>query len=258
MTQDVITALRAHALTRKLGTKTQTSKLQKTMLRAARARNIDLHIDGTEMRTKELGPSTQAAIRTLQARFGLPATGTMDPETFDRVHAAAASKPRKPVLVSAPDPTALKPIPRALRLNATNKDVPVLQRTLAFLGHAVNETEFKDTRFGASTRAAVLAFQKSAGCRRPVTSTGARSPRSTRPSSAPIPPPQPPRPASAEPSATPRGPASKARASSCAPAPSVAPASCWGSAPPWPTVSSICRTPRPSTPPPASRYPRCC
>lgn len=163
VTQDVITALRAHALTRKLGTKTQTSKLQKTMLRAARARNIDLHIDGTEMRTKELGPSTQAAIRTLQARFGLPATGTMDPETFDRVHAAAASKPRKPVLVSAPDPTALKPIPRALRLNATNKDVPVLQRTLAFLGHAVNETEFKDTRFGASTRAAVLAFQKSAG-----------------------------------------------------------------------------------------------
>lgn len=163
VTQDVITALRAHALTRKLSSKTQTSKLQKTMLRAARARNIDLHIDGTEMRTKELGPSTQAAIRTLQARFGLPATGTMDPETFDRVHAAAASKPRKPVLVSAPDPTALKPIPRALCLNATNKDVPVLQRTLAFLGHGVNETEFKETRFGASTRGAVLAFQKSAG-----------------------------------------------------------------------------------------------
>jgi peptidoglycan hydrolase-like protein with peptidoglycan-binding domain len=163
VTDELLTALREKALDAKLSTRTQITKLQRALLRAGRTVRLDLSIDGAELSAKQLGPSTEQAIRKFQTRFDLPATGQIDPTTFDRLRSVAASRPAHPSTVPTPDPSTLTRIPRALRLNATNKHVPQLQRALAFLGHTVLESELHDARFGRSTRSAVVAFQAAAG-----------------------------------------------------------------------------------------------
>ncbi len=161
-------ALAEHALTATLSTKRQTAKLQRALLRAARIRGISLQIDGAEMKSREQGPSTAAAIRTLQETWGLPVTGIIDVATFQRATSIAASRPGPPSLVSRPDPIDVRPVRRTLSLNSAGADVPVLQRALAFLGHPPADAELRAARFGRSTRLAVLAFQAEQG----LTQTG--------------------------------------------------------------------------------------
>ena len=156
-------ALREAALTQKLSSKRQTAKLQRTIARAARIRGLDATIDPAEMSARTAGDSTAAAVRALQASLGLPVTGTVDTQTYERLNSVAASRRAPAAKVSAPDPAALALVPRQLRLNATNKDVPSLQRALAFLGHPPAQKELAASRFGPSTRQAVIAFQAAHG-----------------------------------------------------------------------------------------------
>ncbi len=160
---NTVAALRETALTAKLSTKRQTYLLQRALRRAAKIRGLDVTIDQDEMRSRTVGASTEAAVRALQTSLGLPVTGTVDTKTFERISSVAASRRPPAPKVSAPDPTALTVIPRPLRLNMANKDVPTLQRTLAFLGHAPTQAELKAATFGASTRKAVIAFQAANG-----------------------------------------------------------------------------------------------
>jgi peptidoglycan hydrolase-like protein with peptidoglycan-binding domain len=155
-----ISALREAALAATLSTKRQTYLLQRKIRRAAEVRGLDVSIDSVETKSRVAGPSTQAAVRALQTSLGLPATGTVDAATFERISSVAASRRAPAFRVAAPDPTTLTTVPRQLRLNAINKHVPTLQRALAFVGHAPVESEFKAARFGPSTRKAVMAFQR--------------------------------------------------------------------------------------------------
>lgn len=152
-------ALREVALTSRLSTKRQTYLLQGKIQRAAKIRGLDLTLDTSETKSRTVGPTTQAAVRALQESLGLPATGTVDTATFDRINSVAASRRPPAPRTAAPDPSALTLIPRNLRLNAANKNVPALQRALAFFGHAPLEAELKASKFGPSTRKAVIAFQ---------------------------------------------------------------------------------------------------
>ena len=163
VTPEVVGGLRAKALERQLGTKRQVALLQRAVLRAGRIARVPVSIDRTEMAQRQLGPSTQQAVRTLQTHFQLPATGQVDPVTFDRLRSVAASRPVKRAHTPTPDPSALTRVPKALRLNMTNRHVPQLQKALTFLGHPVVESEVHDATFGASTRKAVLAFQATNG-----------------------------------------------------------------------------------------------
>ena len=155
-------ALRERALTAQLSTKRQVGILQRAVLRAARVKGIQVSIDAAEMKSRSFGPSTQTAIRQLQAALKLPATGTIDPATHARITSVAASRALPKPLVPRQDPSTLQTVPRTLRLNANNKHVPTLQRALTFLGHPVDEREFKAATYGGSTRQAVIAFQRSA------------------------------------------------------------------------------------------------
>ncbi|MGI5241937.1 neuraminidase-like domain-containing protein [Dactylosporangium sp. CA-139066] len=155
--------LKDAALAVTLSSKRQQGMLQRKLLRAAKIRGLDIAIDQQELRAREAGATTQAAVAALQASFGLPVTGTVDTLTFERISSVAASRRAPAATVARPDPADVRPVNRVLRLNMTNKDVPGLQRALAFVGHAPVAAELKAARFGGSTRAAVLAFQRASG-----------------------------------------------------------------------------------------------
>lgn len=154
-----LAALRQSSLTATLSSHRQTRILQRTLLKAASIRKVEVHIDPAELKSRTSGDSTRAAVRTLQESLGLPATGEVDMATFERVAAVAASRRAPAKRVAAPKVQDLRVVSRNLRLNMANKDVAAAQQVLAFLGHAPAEAEFKATRFGKSTREAVLAFQ---------------------------------------------------------------------------------------------------
>ena len=157
--EQTMSALREAALSKTLSSKRQTYLLQRRIQRAARIRGLDLTIDAAESKARTYGPSTQAAVRSLQESLGLPATGTMDVATHARINSVAASRRAPAAKVPAPRPADLRVLPRQLRLNTRNGDVPALQRALAFLGHAPAVAELNAARFGPSTRGAVMAFQ---------------------------------------------------------------------------------------------------
>ncbi|MGV9867048.1 Tc toxin subunit A-related protein [Rhodococcus koreensis] len=158
-----LSRLRERALDATLSSGRQTAILQRRLLRAARTRGLEIHIDGAEMKDRRIGPSTEAAVQALQESVGLPSTGKVDVETYERVSALAASRRGPSPKVQVPDSAMLQKVPRQLRLNMVNKHVPALQRALAFLGHPPAEKELKAAQFGPSTRKAVLAFQTRTG-----------------------------------------------------------------------------------------------
>lgn len=154
-----ISALREAALTATLSTKRQIYLLQRKIRRAAEIRGLDVTIDISETKSRTAGPSTQVAVRALQTSLGLPATGKVDTTTYERISSVAASRRAPLSRVATPDPASLAIVPRQLRLNTANKYVPTLQRALAFVGHPPVESELKASKFGPSTRKAVIAFQ---------------------------------------------------------------------------------------------------
>lgn len=170
---ETLAALREAALAATLSTKRQTYLLQRRIVRAARIRGLAVTIDPAETSARTAGPSTAEAVRALQASLGLPVTGTVDTATFERIGSVAASRPAPAPTVSAPDPAAVRVVPRVLRLNMANQHVPTLQRALAFVGHAPAEAELRASTFGPSTRKAVLEFQKANGLPRTGAADGA-------------------------------------------------------------------------------------
>jgi peptidoglycan hydrolase-like protein with peptidoglycan-binding domain len=159
VTANAVERLEQQALTSRLGSKTQVGRFQRVLLRAARIAKLELHIDPLELKSKALGPTTKAAVAAFQERYGLEATGEIDPATMGRTQSVADSRPAPVQTLEAPAPEDLAPISRALRLNMTNQHVGDLQKALASMGHPIAEKEFKTRTFGRTTREAVVAYQ---------------------------------------------------------------------------------------------------
>ncbi len=157
---DLVGRLERDALTARLGTKTQVGNVQRTMLRALRIAKLETPIDVAELKEKRLGDSSKAAISAFQQKYRLDVTGELNPLTLARMETVATSRPRPVKLLKVEDARALAPVTRNLRLNMTNKHVGKMQESLAFLGFPIDEKEFKTSAFGATTRNAVIAFQK--------------------------------------------------------------------------------------------------
>jgi Putative peptidoglycan binding domain/N-acetylmuramoyl-L-alanine amidase len=86
------------------------------------------------------GPATEGAVRVFQTRHRLPATGIVDPQTWDALHA---------------NPVAATPYPGTLlREGSTGPAVRSIQQRLGVAA---------DGQFGPRTKAAVVAFQRSKG-----------------------------------------------------------------------------------------------
>jgi peptidoglycan hydrolase-like protein with peptidoglycan-binding domain len=163
VTTEVVDRLAAAALEARFSTNTQVAALQRTLQRAARIGHLEGTISADELRSRQLGPTSQAMIAEFQRKYGLPASGKLDSATFDRLQSVVASRGTPVRKLKPPAPTALAPVSRTLRLNMTNKHVGQLQQALAFLGHRVDQREFNTKTFGKTTREALLAYQRSQG-----------------------------------------------------------------------------------------------
>lgn len=158
----VVGKLTEVSLAEKLKSQTQRRQLQRTLLRALNIAKLgEVRIDSVELQKNEIGPSTQSAIKTLQAKYGLKVTGQIDSMTYERLASIATSVP-EPVRIFKPRNAAeLVPIRKVGKLNMAHDEVSHIQGVLAFLGQKINELEYRSKQFGQSTRAAVVQFQQS-------------------------------------------------------------------------------------------------
>lgn len=164
ITEEVVIKLREDALKTKLNSKTQVAQVQRTLLRALNIAKLkDVRVDADELKGRKIGPSTQAAIKAVQTKYGLPATGELDATTYDRLTSIAVSIPEPVRQLKAKNAAELKPLKKTARLNMKSEHVGDVQNALAFLGYKVNEAEFKNKVFGKSTRDAIVSYQQARG-----------------------------------------------------------------------------------------------
>ncbi|MET8354764.1 neuraminidase-like domain-containing protein [Micromonospora sp. NPDC005206] len=161
LSPELVDRLEGDALKARLSTRTQVGQIHRTLLSAIRIGKLELRIDPVELREKRLGETSKAAIVAFQRKYRLRPTGELDPLTLRRMETVATSRPKPVAKLTVEVADDLTPVTRNLRLNMTNKHVGKLQKSLAFLGLPIDEKEFKTATFGASTRTAVIAFQKS-------------------------------------------------------------------------------------------------
>lgn len=164
VSKEMVNKLREDALKAKLGAKTQVAQVQRTLMRALNIAKLkDVRIDAEELKGKQIGPSTQAAIKAVQTKYGLPATGQLDAATFDRLTSIAVSIPEPVRRLKARSAAELKLLKKNARLNMKGEQVGDVQGALAFLGFKVDESEFKNKAFGKSTRDALVSYQQARG-----------------------------------------------------------------------------------------------
>jgi len=85
VTEELFNRLREDALQARLGKKTQVARVHRTLLRALNIAKLDARVDAEELKGKEIGPSTKDAIKAVQQKYGLPETGELDADTYDRL-----------------------------------------------------------------------------------------------------------------------------------------------------------------------------
>ncbi|WAI00932.1 Tc toxin subunit A-related protein [Methanogenium organophilum] len=163
LNEDVVNRLTEEALKAHFTTKNQVGHLQQTLLRVNHIAKLDSKIDPDELKRKDLGHSTRAVITAFQKKYELEPTGELNVATYERLISVAASRPIPMKTLKVKSANNLSPIKRILRLNMTNKHVGNLQMILAYLGHKIDEKEFKTNTFGKTTRQAVLNYQRDNG-----------------------------------------------------------------------------------------------
>jgi peptidoglycan hydrolase-like protein with peptidoglycan-binding domain len=163
MSDETFDQLERAALYAKFGSKTQVAKLQRRLIHVGKVARLDVQIAPEELKARTFGPTTKAVITAIQEKYGLDTTGALDPATVERIDSVADSRPRRLQVVAAGPADELRPVRRTLRLNMTSEEVGGLQRSLAFLGYKVAQSEFGARRFGGTTRSAVMAFQAARG-----------------------------------------------------------------------------------------------
>jgi peptidoglycan hydrolase-like protein with peptidoglycan-binding domain len=163
LTDAVMDKLHEAVIKKTYSTRTKIGDLQNTILRAAKVAKVPVEISADEIKSKAIGKTTSRAIKAIQTKYNLPATGELDKATLDRIHSVAVSRGvPKPMLV-APEADRLARLKKPLRLNMVSPTVAHMQSALAHLGHSVSQAEFKTQKYGKTTRQAVLAFQKANG-----------------------------------------------------------------------------------------------
>jgi peptidoglycan hydrolase-like protein with peptidoglycan-binding domain len=164
ITDDGVNRLREDALKARLSAKTQVAQVHRTLLRALNIAKLkDVRVEVAELRGRQIGASTQAAVRAVQQKYGLRPTGELDAATNEKLESIAASIPQPMSHLKPRTAAELKPIRRVARLNMTGTHVADVQSALAFLGHPIAESEFAAKTFGPTTRQAVISYQRARG-----------------------------------------------------------------------------------------------
>lgn len=121
-------------------------------------------IDIKEREEGVYGPTTRAAVKKAQGKYGLEATGELDENILKRLktayHAAIHRERPDHALLKINDAARLRRVQGPLRLNHKGTRVQALQLGLAWLGYSLHEDEYKTETFGKQTRLAVIEYQK--------------------------------------------------------------------------------------------------
>lgn len=102
---------------------------------------LGLPVDAGESRRREIGPSTQDAIRAFQKSVGLPGDGRLSEVTVARLNAALDHR----------------------FYTGSKTRTARIHDLLARVGHPVDGAEVRGRTFGAKTRAALIAYQAACG-----------------------------------------------------------------------------------------------
>ena len=143
--------------------KNQRGILHSTLQQVSRISNLNIEIDTTEIKNKELGSTSEKLIKAFQEKYKLPSTGIVDKATLDKMNSVAASKGTFVKKLSVPQVAQLKTITKVLRLNTKSPEVCKLQKNLSFLGYKISEKEFNTQTLGRTTTNAIRALQKANG-----------------------------------------------------------------------------------------------
>lgn len=156
----VIEKLHERVIAKKFTTKTQVGKLQFTLQKALEIAKLPVKIAETELKAKEIGPSTAKGIKEFQTKYNLSATGELDKPTLDKIQSVASSKGTFVRKLSKPPVSKLNVVTKPLRLNMVSPTVAEMQKNLAFLGYKIAEKEFNTQTFGKTTIKAVKQLQE--------------------------------------------------------------------------------------------------
>lgn len=158
MTPELYNAIENAALVQRFSSQNQeeNAQLHALLLRAIRIVKLE--------DTVSSNPSTAELIQAFQNKYEFAATGIIDGTIYERIQSIAASRPAKIKKLKSPAAVNLAALPnRPLRVNMEGESVGVLQRSLAHFGYEISQKEFEAQKFGKTTRAAVVAFQKKRG-----------------------------------------------------------------------------------------------
>jgi len=155
---ETLQAVNEELITKKYKEPAHLSEMQKSLQR------LDYKIERKELEQKDPGKTTQEALRLFQKKYKLPVTGEMNPETEERLASVIASRYAVPPpalkIFKFNKPEELKRIGYPLRLNMQKGTINDLQKVLAWMGFPINQAEVDARQMGATTRNAVMEFQK--------------------------------------------------------------------------------------------------
>lgn len=92
VSEEVINKLHEEAIKATFSAKTQVANLHTTLKRATRIAKLNVEIAPDEIKNKAIGNSTVTAIKAFQEKYKLPATGSLDKPTLDKLESVAASR----------------------------------------------------------------------------------------------------------------------------------------------------------------------
>jgi peptidoglycan hydrolase-like protein with peptidoglycan-binding domain len=155
----VIDALNQKAIDKYYSTRTQTARLQKTLVKVMRIAKVESNLVD-DLKTRTLGQQTAQTIKAFQKKYQLRETGLLNPETLEKLQSVAASQvaPIRNLKVQATE--RLTKVRNPLRLNMSSPRIADLQKALSWSGFAIDVKEFNARTYGKTTRNAVIEFQK--------------------------------------------------------------------------------------------------
>lgn len=116
-------------------------------------------------KAKSSKPSkTSEQIKAFQKAYGLTESGVFDVPTVKKLRSVCFGRGNNKTYIKAPVATDVVIASSNLRINMTDsQQMPLLQKSLAYLGYKIDTNEFDKKMFGGTTREAILKFQKDRG-----------------------------------------------------------------------------------------------
>ena len=168
LSPELIEQLNGRVIQKKYQVRENVTQLHKS-LQVLGTKNFvkNVTLSSEEVRSQQIGPSTQAFIRSFQSKYKLPTTGNINAATEEKLESVitsiAGSKPRPQKLLKVKNPEQLTRTVHKLRLNMRSEKVQNLQKDLSWLGYEIQQAEHTSQVYGKTTQNAVKKLQADRG-----------------------------------------------------------------------------------------------